>query len=76
MFRGIQEAKMFGIEWLKSGSPVEKETSVSMIEADAISGARARAAGVIKRHPGTEPDSFRLSDATGRVIGVFPIAVR
>jgi hypothetical protein len=30
-------------------------------------------AAVLKRHFGREPDTFRLTDASGRIIGVFPI---
>ncbi|SEF02376.1 hypothetical protein SAMN05519104_7853 [Rhizobiales bacterium GAS188] len=62
---------MFGIEWLKKGSPVEKETSVLASEAEVIVSAKSRSLDVGKRHPGQEPDSFRLMDETGKVIGVF-----
>jgi hypothetical protein len=64
---------MFGIEWLRSGSPVEKETSVLTSEAEVVAGAKSRARDMVKRHPGQEPDSFRLTDATGKIVGVFPI---
>jgi len=26
----------------------------------------------LQRHPGQEPDNFRLMDATGKILGVFP----
>jgi hypothetical protein len=26
-----------------------------------------------KRHPGREPDSFRLTDPTGEILGVFQV---
>jgi hypothetical protein len=34
---------------------------------------RSRAPDVAMRHPGREPDSFRLTDATGLIFGVFPL---
>jgi hypothetical protein len=64
---------MFGVEWLRRGIPVDKETSVLTSEAEAIAAAKARAGDVAKRHPGGEPDGFRLTDETGRILGVFPI---
>jgi hypothetical protein len=67
---------MFGIEWLRRGVPIEKETSVLTSEAEAITAAESRARFVAKRHPGREPDSFRLTDATGKILGVFPIHLR
>jgi hypothetical protein len=64
---------VFGVDWLRRGIPIEKETSVLKDEAAAIVAARTRARDVAKRHPGREPDSFRLTDATGRILGVFPV---
>jgi hypothetical protein len=64
---------MFGIEWLRKGVPVDKETSASTGEAEAVDSARGRAIEVARRHPGREPDCYRLTDATGEVLGVFPI---
>jgi hypothetical protein len=64
---------MFGIDWLRGGVPVEKETSILTNEAEVIAGAKTRAADVAKRHPGREPDSFRLTDATGKILGVLHI---
>jgi hypothetical protein len=65
---------MFAIDWLRRGVPVERETSVLTSEIQVIAEAKARAANVVSRHPGREPDSFRLTDATGRILGVFPIS--
>jgi hypothetical protein len=45
-------------------------------EAQAVANARSRAAEVAVRHPKRRPDSFRLTDATGKVFGVFPIYAR
>ena len=67
---------MFGIEWLRRGVPIEKETSVLTSEPEAIAVAQSRARFVAKRHPEREPDSFRLTDATGKILGVFPIHLR
>jgi hypothetical protein len=65
---------MFAIDWLRGGVPVERETSVLTSETQVIAEAKARAANVLRRHPGREPDSIRLTDATGRILGVFPIS--
>jgi hypothetical protein len=67
---------MFGIVWLRRGVLVDKDTSVLPSEADAIAAAESRARFVAKSHPGREPDSFRLTDATGKILGVFPIRHR
>jgi hypothetical protein len=64
---------MFGIDWLKRGILVDKETSVLTSEAEVIAGARSRANDVAKRHPGLEPDGFRLTNVSGKLLGVFPI---
>jgi hypothetical protein len=67
---------MFGIDWLRNGILIEKETSVFADEKHVIAAARHRAPNVASRHPDREPDSFRLTDATGRILGVFPIRSR
>lgn len=67
---------MFGIEWLRRGLPVHKEASVLMNEVDAIADAQRRALDAAKCHPDREPDSFRLTDATGKIVGTFPIGLR
>ena len=61
---------MFGIEWLRHGALVEKETSASILEADAIASARRRATEVAGRHPERRPSS---DGCTGKVVGVFPV---
>jgi hypothetical protein len=66
---------MFAIEWLRRGSPVDKEISVLSNESEVIASAKSRARDVVKRLPGREPDSFRLTDATGKVVGA-PIDLR
>ena len=67
-----QEIELFAIDWLKRGILVEKETSVLTSAAEAIAAAKLRARDVARRHPGQEPDTFRLMDATGKILGVFP----
>ena len=64
--------EMFAIDWLKRGILVERETSVSPSAAEAIAAAKLRAHDVARRHPGEEPDTFRLVDATGKILAFFP----
>jgi hypothetical protein len=61
---------MFGIDWLRAGVPVDKDASVLTSEAEVVADARMRARDVVKRHPGREPDSFRLTGPTGEIFGV------
>ena len=63
---------MFAIDWLKKGILVERETSVLPSAAEAVAAAKLRARDVARRHPGQEPDTFRLMDATGKILGDFP----
>jgi hypothetical protein len=67
-----QEVELFAIVWLKGGIVVETETSVLPSAVEAIAAAKLRARDVARRHPGQEPDTFRVMDATGRILGVFP----
>jgi hypothetical protein len=64
---------LFAIDWLRRGIPVERETSVLPNAEDAIAAAKSRAREVATRHPGQEPDSFRLIDATGKIVGNFSV---
>jgi hypothetical protein len=66
------ETVMFGIEWLRNGVPVDKETSILASAGEAIVAAKSRRQLVADRHPEREPDSFRVTDATGKILGVFP----
>jgi hypothetical protein len=63
---------LFAIHWLKKGILVEKEISVLTSAAEAIAAAKLRAHDVARRHPGQEPDTFRLMDATGKILADFP----
>lgn len=64
---------MFVIEWLKADHVVEKETSILADQTAVIANAKRRALDVAGRLPGREPDSFRLKDAEGMTLGVFPV---
>jgi hypothetical protein len=72
IFLADWEIELFAIDWLKRGILVERETSVLTSSAEAIAAAKLRARDVARRHPGQEPDTFRLMDATGKILGVFP----
>jgi hypothetical protein len=63
---------LFAIDWLKKGILIERETSTLPSAAEVIAAAKLRARDVARRHPGQEPDTFRLVDATGKIVGVFP----
>jgi hypothetical protein len=63
---------LFAIVWLKRGIVIETETSVLPSPAEVIAAAKLRAHDVARRHPGQEPDTFRLMDATGKILGSFP----
>jgi myo-inositol-hexaphosphate 3-phosphohydrolase len=67
-----QKIKLFAIVCLKGGIVVDTETSVLPSAAEAIAAAKLRAHDVARRHPGQEPDTFRLMDATGKILGLFP----
>jgi hypothetical protein len=64
-----EETALFAIDWLRRGIPVERETCVLTSKDEAIAAAQSRAREVATRHPGQEPDSFRLIDATGTIVG-------
>ena len=64
---------MFSIDWLKGAIPVEKEICALATKDEAIAAAKTRASDVAKRHSGREPDGFRLSDATGKLLAIVPI---
>jgi len=63
---------LFAIDWLKRGILVERETSILPSAAEAVADAKMRAHDVARRHPGQEPDTFRVVDAAGKILGVFP----
>jgi hypothetical protein len=67
-----EEAALFAIHWLKKGILVEKEISVLTSADEVIAAAKLRAHDVAQRHPGQEPDTFRLMDAAGKILADFP----
>jgi hypothetical protein len=64
---------MFGIEWPKDGSVVDRETSVLKTASEVVASAYARAPEVAARLIGHEPDGFRLKDASGKELGVHSL---
>ena len=64
---------MFLVDWLKGAIPVEKEICVLATKDEAIAATKTRAPDVAKRHSGREPDGFRLTDATGKILAIVPI---
>ena len=64
---------MFGIEWLRNGSVVDRETSVLKTAGEVIANAYARAPEVAARLIGHEPDGFRLKDAFGNDLSVHSL---
>ena len=68
-----EESAVFSIDWLKGAIPVEKEICILATRDEAIAAAKNRAPDVAKRHSGREPDGFRLSDATGKILAIVPV---
>jgi hypothetical protein len=68
-----KEFDLFLVDWLRGAIPVEKEICVLATKHEAIAAAKTRAPDVAKRHSGREPDSFRLTDATGKILAIVPI---
>lgn len=64
---------MFGIEWLRNGAVVDRETSLLQTVEEVRETVGLRAVSLSIRLRGREPDSFRLKDASGNVIGVYSI---
>jgi len=65
---------MFELVWIKNGDMVLREEIGCKTMADAVAYARGRAAEVVSRLPGREPDSFRLIDLSRATSAVFSIA--
>jgi hypothetical protein len=64
---------LFSIDWLRGAIPVEKEICALATKDEAIAATKTRAPDVAKRHSGRELDSFRLTDATGKILAVVPV---
>jgi hypothetical protein len=68
-----REPALFSIDWLRGAIPVEKEICILATKDEAIAAAKTRAPDVARRHSGREPDSFRLTDASGKILAIVPI---
>jgi len=64
---------MFGIHWLRGRSLVEKQTSELTFLADVIAATRRCAREVGERHPGNQPDTFKVFDGLGREMGQYTL---
>ena len=73
-WRRIEIEAMFELVWLKDGDMVLREEIGYKSAADAVAYARARAAEIVGRLPGREPDSFRLIDLSRGASAMFSIA--
>jgi hypothetical protein len=68
-----EEPAVFSIDWLRGAIPVEKEICVVATKDEAIAAAKTRAPDIAKRHSGREPDGFRLTDASGKILAIVPV---
>jgi hypothetical protein len=62
---------MFAIDWMRRGVPVLRETSLESTVDDAVAAAQARAGAIRVQLHDREPDSFRVVDARGSIVGHF-----
>jgi hypothetical protein len=63
---------MFDVIWQKGQSFVEKESTPLPLLEQAIVRSRSKFMDVRRRHPGNEPDGFRILDATGKELAFCP----
>jgi hypothetical protein len=64
---------MFGVIWLKGEIPIDQETSALVHLGEVIESAEHRATEVRRRHPGNEPDGFKVIDSTGNEVACHHI---
>jgi hypothetical protein len=64
---------MFSIEWLHKGAVVDTESSLLQTVGEVIETARLRKVSLSIRLRGSPPDSYRVKDASDKVIGVYSI---
>lgn len=63
---GPKSKPTFEVRWLKGQFSVENEmTTLPRLE-QVVANARGKFADVRRRHPGNEPDAFRVLDAAGK----------
>jgi hypothetical protein len=60
---------MFAIDWLRRGVPVLREMSIEPTVENAMAAAQARAAMIRIQLQDREPDTFRVVDAGGLIVG-------
>ena len=63
------ERTMFAIDWLRRGVPVLREMSLEPTVENAMAAAQARAAMIRIQLQDREPDTFRVVDAGGLIVG-------
>jgi hypothetical protein len=63
---------VFEVIWLRGASFVEKETSRLPRLEQVVARSRGKFADVKRRHPGNEPDAFRIRDDAGSELGYYP----
>jgi hypothetical protein len=73
LLREARRLNMFSIEWLHNGAVAETETSLLQTVEEVIETARLRRVSLSIRLRDRAPDSYRLKDASGNVIGVYSI---
>jgi hypothetical protein len=64
---------MFGIELLRHGSILGRETAITGTLEDAIAIALERTRSIRSIHPERAADSFRVTDASGKLLGVYEL---
>jgi hypothetical protein len=64
---------MFAIDWLRRGVPVLREMSLEATVENAIAAAQARAGMIRVQLHDREPDTFRVVDAGGSIVGHFSL---
>jgi hypothetical protein len=72
----MQEPKLqlFGVHWLRNGVLVQKDAVAATNADGALAIVREREPRMLSlRRRERRPDSFRLTDATGAIVGVFRI---
>jgi hypothetical protein len=65
----VNERTMFAIDWLRQGVPVLREMSLESTVENAIAAAQDRAGIIRVRLQDREPDTFRVVDAGGLIVG-------
>jgi hypothetical protein len=68
------KARLFGVDWLRNGMLVRKDAVAADDVDEAIAVVREREPRMLSaRRRERRPDSFRLVDATGKILGTFRV---